>query len=151
MWNVNVRPYGEYFAKAQAVTTVAAQGNQAAANPCRLENAQGGTGIRVAAPVEGGLNLAAGATVTLSVEHGESATGGFSLLGTAVFSAGAAAVSFGGDETVTEFLLPTVAKPYIRVKIQASAAPAGSVDIFPFYLSRPGMAGATSSTRSRKG
>lgn len=137
MWNINVRPYGEYFAKAQAVTTSAVVGNQAANNPTRLENAQGGTGIRVCTPVDGTLTIAAGATVTLTVEHADTQTGAFTSLGTAVATGETGGSVIPGDKAVTEFILPTTAKPYIRVKISGSAAPVGTVDIFPFYVSRP--------------
>lgn len=137
MWNINVRPYGEYFAKAQAVTTAAVAGNQAANNPTRLENAQGGTGIRVCTPVDGALTIAAGATITLTVEHADTETGTFTVLGTAVTTGETGGSTIAGDKVVTEFILPTVAKPFIRVKIAGSAAPTGTVDIFPFYISRP--------------
>ena len=42
MYNVNLRPYGEYFAQAQAITTSLVEGNQAANNPMRMDASQGG-------------------------------------------------------------------------------------------------------------
>lgn len=136
MWNHNLRPYAEYFAKAQAVTATAAIGNQSGNNPLRLENAQGGTAIRVAAAKGASLTVPAGATLTLTVEHGEAEAGSFSVLGTAVFTGPAGGTVFGPDAAIAEFVLPSLAGPFVRVKVGASAALSGSVDIFPMYLSR---------------
>ncbi|MDR2056572.1 MAG: hypothetical protein LBQ10_12015 [Desulfovibrio sp.] len=138
MWKSNVRPHGEYFAKAQAVTAAQVAGNQAENNPTRLDNSQGGTGIRVAVPNGGSLVLAAGTTLTLTVQHGATKTGAFTTLGTAVFVSPAAATTYVGDDLLCEFILPPSALPFIKVTVGASAAAtSGGVDIFPTYISRP--------------
>jgi hypothetical protein len=137
MWKSNIRPYGEYFAKAQAITAAQVAGNQADNNPTRLENSQGGTGIRVAVPVGGGLVLAAATNLTLTVLHSDTPTGTFTTLGTAV-AEHAAATTYVGDDTLMEFILPPTARPYIKISIGGSkAATSGSVDVFPTYISRP--------------
>lgn len=141
MYGVNIRPYGEYFAKAQAVTTSAVAGNQTENNPSRLDASQGGTAIMVATPKEtGALTVASNATITLTVKGAKTADGTAVVLGTAVYTndTGASKV-FGADAKVLEFILPAeCAKyPYVSVAIQGSAAPTGSVDIFPHYISHP--------------
>ena len=140
MWNPNVRPYGEYFAKAQAITTASVAGNEADNNPQRLDQSQGGTAIRVATPIGGTLTVANNATVTLHVRGAATEAGVPVSLGTAVYTndTGADAV-FGSDATVCEFVLPQnlLKYPYISVAIQGSAAPTGTVDVFPHYVSAP--------------
>ena len=140
MWNPNVRPYGEYFAKAQAITTTAAAGNQTVNNPSRLDASQSGTAIRVAVPIGGSLTVASAATITLNVKGAKTATDTAILLGTAVYTndTGAAA-TLGSDTTLLEFVLPhaVFTYPFIKVEILGSAAPTGTVDIFPHYVSAP--------------
>lgn len=141
MFGVNIRPYGEYFAKAQAVTTSAVAGNQNENNPTRLDASQGGTAIMVATPKEtGSLTVASAATITLTVKGAKTAEDTPVVLGTAVYTndTGKAKV-FAADAKVLEFILPAeCAKyPYVSVAIQGSAAPTGSVDIFPHYISHP--------------
>lgn len=140
MWNPNVRPYGEYFAKAQAVTTSPVAGNQASNNPSRLDASQSGTAIRVAVPIGGSLTVAADATITLTVNAARTEAGTPIPLGAGVYTndTGADAI-LGSDATVLEFVLPeTVFRyPYISVRISGSAAPAGTVDIFPHAISAP--------------
>jgi hypothetical protein len=138
MFKSNIRPYGEYFAKAQAITAAQVAGNQAANNPTRLENSQGGTGIRIAVPRGGSLVLAATTTLTLTVLHSETSGGTFTTLGTAVHVSPAAAATYVGDDLLAEFILPPNARPFVKVTIGASAAAtSGSVDVFPTYISRP--------------
>ena len=140
MWNPNVRPYGEYFAKAQAITTSAVAGNQAGNNPSRLDNSQGGTGIRVAVPLGGTLTVASAATITLTVQGGKTQAGPFVALGTVVYTNDTgAATTLGSDTTVCEFVLPRASEayPFVKVLIAGSAAPTGTVDIFPHYVSHP--------------
>jgi hypothetical protein len=141
MWNPNVRPHGEYFAKKQAVTTSAVVGNQTDNNPTRMDQAQGGSGIRVVVPLDGTLAVAAAATITLNVRARKNKLDAASiLLGTAVYTNDTgAAVTLGPDATVCEFILPqaTVVYPFISVEVLGSAAPTGSVDIFPHYISAP--------------
>ena len=140
MWNPNVRPYGEYFAIKQAVTTAAVVGNQVKNNPQRMDQAQGGSGIRVAVPIGGSLVVASAATVTLNVYGMKAETGTAILLGTAVYTndTGAAA-TLGSDATLLEFILPqaVLSYPYVKVEILGSAGPTGTVDIFPHYISAP--------------
>ena len=141
MYNVNLRPYGEYFAQAQAITTSPVVGNQASNNPTRLDASQGGTAIRVATPKgSGNLTVASAATVTLTVLGAKTEAGTPVTLGTAVYTndTGAAKV-FGPDAVVCDFVLPeaTFKYPFIKAQISGSAAPTGSVDIFPQYVSQP--------------
>ena len=140
MWNPNVRPYGEYFAKAQAITTADVVGNQATNNPQRLDASQSGTSIRVAVPLDGTLVVASAATVTLSVYAAKTEAGTAIMLGTAIFTNDTGgALTLGADATLCEFVLPKAAEvyPYVKVMVKASAAPTGSVDIFPHYISAP--------------
>lgn len=142
MYGVNIRPYGEYFAKAQAVTTSAVAGNQTENNPSRLDASQGGTAIMVATPKDAGtLTVANNATITLTVKGSKTADNANPVvLGTAVYTNDTgSSVVFCADAKIVEFILPeTVAKyPYVSVAIQGSAAPTGSVDIFPHYISHP--------------
>ena len=140
MWNPNVRPHGEYFAKAQAITTASVAGNDADNNPQRLDQSQGGTAIRVAVPIGGTLTVANNATITLHVYGAKTDGGAHVALGTAVYTNDTgAAVTFGSDATLCEFVLPQalLKYPYIDVAIQGSAAPTGTVDIFPHYISAP--------------
>ncbi|MDR2820958.1 MAG: hypothetical protein LBB60_10585 [Desulfovibrio sp.] len=138
MWKSNVRPYGEYFAKAQAITAAQVAGNQTANNPSRFDNSQGGTGIRVAVPVGGSYVAPASQVLTLTVQHSETATGTFTTLGTAVYTGPAAATTYVGDDLLCEFILPPSAKPWVKITIGASAAAtSGAVDVFPTYISRP--------------
>lgn len=141
MFGSNLRPYGEYFAKAQAITTSDVAGNQNENNPTRLDAAQGGTAIVVATEKEtGALTVASNATITLTVEGAKAATGTAVVLGTAVYTndTGASKV-FGADNKILEFILPDMVAeyPYVKVKIKGSAAPTGAVDIFPHYVSAP--------------
>lgn len=143
MYGVNLRPYGEYFAKAQNVTTSEVVGNQAENNPSRLDASQGGTSIVVATEkVTGSLTVANAATVTLNVYAGASAEDSAPvLIGSAVYKndTGANKV-FGPDAKVLEYILPSdvlLKKPYVSVKVLGSAAPTGKVDIFPAYVSHP--------------
>lgn len=144
MYNVNLRPYGEYFAQAQAITTSPVVGNQAANNPMRMDASQGGAAIRVATPrATGSLVVAASATVTLTVQGAKTEAGTYVTLGTAVYTNtdAANAKTFGPDAAICDFMLPDMALqayPYIKAQISGSAAPTGSVDIFPHYISHPG-------------
>lgn len=141
MFNANLRPYGEYFAKAQAIATSPVVGNQTDNNPMRLDASQGGTAIRVATPKgNGSLTVAKDATVTLTVLGAKTAAGTAVTLGTAVYTNdGAASKVFGPDAVVCDFILPEAVftYPYVKVNISGSAAPTGSVDIFPQYVSHP--------------
>ena len=138
MYKTNVRTYGEYFAKAQAITAAQVAGNQAENNPTRLENSQGGTGIRGAVPRGGALSLAAATTLTLTILHSDSSGGTYTTLGTAV-NVVTPATDFVGDDILMEFILPPTALPFIKITIGGSkAATSGSVDVFPTYISRPG-------------
>lgn len=140
MWNPNIRPYGEYFAKAQAVTTGAVAGNVTANNPQRLDQAQGNTAIRVAVPIDATLVIAADATITLTVLGAKTIDGTPITLGTAVYTNDTGAdVTMLSDSALTEFVLPEalLIYPFISVQIAGSAAPTGTVDIFPHYLSQP--------------
>lgn len=140
MWNPNVRPYGEYFAKAQTITTASVAGNEAGNNPQRLDQSQGGTAIRVATPIGGSLVVANNATVTLNVRGAATKASTPVSLGTAVYTNDTGGnVTFGSDAMVCEFVLPQnlLKYPYISVAIQGSAAPTGTVDIFPHYVSAP--------------
>lgn len=143
MYNVNLRPYGEYFAQAQAITTSPVVGNQAANNPMRMDASQGGAAIRVATPRgTGSLAVASAATVTLTVLGAKTEAGTPVILGTAVYTNDTgAAKTFGPDAAICDFMLPDMAllaNPYIKVQVSGSAAPTGSVDIFPHYISHPG-------------
>lgn len=140
MWKPNVRPYDEYFAKKQAITTTAVVGNVAANNPMRLDAAQGATAIRVAVPLDASLVVANAATVTLTVRAAKLEAGTPIVIGTALYTNDTgAAVTFGPDATLLEFILPqaTFVYPYVQVQIEGSAAPTGSVDIFPHQVSQP--------------
>ena len=141
MFGSNLRPYGEYFAKAQAITTSDVAGNESDNNPSRLDAAQGGTAIVVATEkATGSLTVASAATITLTVEGAKTAEGSAVVLGSAVYTndTGKSKV-FGADNKILEFILPDkVAEyPYVSVKIKGSAAPTGKVDIFPHYVSAP--------------
>lgn len=141
-WKPNIRPYGESFALAQAITTTAVAGNQTTLNPKRLDQAQGATAIRVVVPREAGsmLTVANAATITLTVSGAKTEAGTAITLGTAVYTNDTgASVIFGPDETVTEYIISEIAfiYPYISVKIQGSAAPSGTVDIYPHQVSHP--------------
>jgi len=142
MWNPNIRPHGESLALAQAITTAAVVGNQTANAPMRLDQSQGGTAIRVVVPREAGssLTVANNATITLTVRAAKTEAGTLITLGTAVYTndTGASAIH-GPDSTICEYVLPqkSLSYPYVSVQIQGSAAPTGTVDIFPHYISAP--------------
>lgn len=141
-WKPNVRPHGESFALKQAITTAAAAGNVTANNPMRLDQSQGSTAIRVVVPREAGSTLivANAATITLTVSGAKTETGTAITLGTAVYTNDTgSAVTFGSDATVVEYIMSevTFVYPYIAVKVQGSAAPTGTVDIFPHLVSQP--------------
>ena len=126
MWNPNVRPYGEYFAKAQAITTGAVAGNEADNNPQRLDQAQGGTAIRVAVPLADTLVVGNSVNITLDVYGARTESGSAVALGSAIYTNDTGAdVTFGADSTICEFVLPqsTYVYPYVSVQIKASAAP----------------------------
>lgn len=143
MYGVNLRPYGEYFAKDQAVTTSEVIGNETANNPSRLDASQGGTAIVVATPkATGTLTVANGKTVVLSVYAGKTATDDAPvLIGTSVYTnATGANMVFCPDTKVLEYILPTdvlLERPFVSIKLSGSAAPTGSVDVFPHYISHP--------------
>lgn len=143
MYGVNLRPYGEYFAKAQAITTAEVVGNEQANNPSRLDASQGGTAIVVATPkATGSLTVATGKTVVLSVYAAKTAEDSSPvLIGTAVYTnSGSGNAVFGADNKVLEYILPTdilLERPYVSIKLSGSAAPTGSVDVFPHYISHP--------------
>lgn len=141
MYGANIRPYGEYFAKAQAITTSPVAGNEAGNNPQRLDAAQGGTAIRVATPKDTGtLSVPANGTLTLTVQGGKADTGPFITLGTAQYTNDTGGTKvFGADASICEFILTdaNLKYPHIKVMISGSAAHTGSVDIFPHYISHP--------------
>ena len=142
MWNHNLRPYGEYFAQNQAVTTTATAGNVSANNPTRIDASQGGTAIVVATPKgTGTLTVATTKTVTLTVKGAKTAAGTAVVLGTAVYTNDTSGnVVFGADEKVCECIIGDILLkyPYVSVTIEGSAAPTGTVDIFPAYVSHNG-------------
>lgn len=141
-WKPNIRPYDESFALKQAITTAAVAGNVTKNNPMRLDQSQGSTAIRVVVPREAGslLTVASGATITLTVTGAKTATSTPITLGTAVYTNDTgAAETLMSDATVLEYIMSEVTfdYPYIAVKIQGSAAPTGTVDIFPHQVSQP--------------
>lgn len=141
-WKPNIRPYDESMALKQAITTSAVAGNVVKNNPMRLDQSQGGTAIRVVVPREIGstLTTAANATITLTVKGAKTQAGTAITLGTAVYTNDTGAVEIlGSDATVVEYVLSEAAAmyPYISVTIQGSAAPTGTVDIFPHQISHP--------------
>lgn len=143
MYDVNLRPYGEYFAQAQAITTSLVEGNQAANNPMRMDASQSGAAIRMATPrAIGSLAVASNASVTLTVLGAKTEGGTYVTLGTAVYTnEGESTKTFGPDAAICDFVMPDMAllaHPYIKVQVSGSAAPTGSVDVFPHYISRPG-------------
>lgn len=142
MWNHNLRPYGEYFAQNQAVTTSAVDGNVTANVPTRIDASQGGTAFVVATTKTGTLVVAAGKTITLRVLGTKTATGtSFVELASATYTNDtAAAVTLGSDVKVCECIVGDILLkyPYVKVTIEGNAAPTGNVDIFPAYVSHLG-------------
>lgn len=142
MWNKPIRPYGEYFASNQAITTSVVVGNVAANQPTRLDQAQGGTAIVVAVAKGAGKTLvvASAATITLTIQGAKTAAGTYYTLGTAVYTNDTgAAITLGEDTVLTGFVLNQASNvyPYVKASISGSAAPTGTIDIFPAYISAP--------------
>lgn len=141
MWNHNLRPYGEYFAENQAVTTTATAGNVTANNPTRIDASQGGTAFVVATTKAGTLAVASGKTITLRVNGAKTASGTFIELASATYTNDTAAtVTLGSDVKVCECIVGDILLkyPFVKVTIEGSAAPTGNVDIFPAYVSHNG-------------
>lgn len=142
MWNPNIRPHGECFALNQAVTTTNTNANQTANNPMRLDQAQGGTAIRMVVPREAGssLSVPTDGTVTMTVRGRTAATNPPVVIGTARYTNDTGdTVVLDPDSTVLEFVLPQnlLKYPYIDVQIQANVATVGTVDVFPHQVSHP--------------
>ena len=109
----------------------------------RMDASQGGAAIRMATPrATGSLAVASSASVTLTVLGAKTEGGTYVTLGTAVYTnEGESTKTFGPDAAICDFVLPDMAllaHPYIKVQVSGSAAPTGSVDVFPHYISRPG-------------
>lgn len=142
MWNHNLRPYGEYFAQNQAITTSAVDGNVTANTPSRIDASQGGTAFVVATTKAGTLAVATTKTVTLRVLGTKTAAGtSFVELASATYTNDTSGtVTFGPDEKVCECIVGDILLkyPYVKVTIEGSAAPTGNVDIFPAYVSHNG-------------
>ena len=141
MWNHNLRPYGEYFAENQAITTTATVGNVSANNPTRIDASQGGTAFVVATTKTGTLAVATTKPVTLRVMGAKTATGTFIELASATYTNDTAAtVTLGSDVKVCECIVgdSLLKYPFVKVTIEGSAAPTGNVDIFPAYISHNG-------------
>ncbi len=141
MWNHNLRPYGEYFAENQAITTTATVGNITANNPTRIDASQGGTAFVVATTKAGTLAVASGKTISLRGNGAKTASGTFIELASATYTNDtAAAVTLGSDVKVCECIVGDILLkyPFVKVTIEGSAAPTGNVDIFPAYVSHLG-------------
>ena len=137
MFNNTIRPHGEYFASNQAVTTASTAGNVQANNPMRLAPSQAGCAITVATPVAGSLTLPNGASLTLHVQGARSREGTPAMLGTAcLVNDSGAPLTLGPDSPLCEFIPGRVLaeRPWVSVKIQASNALTGNVDIFPAII-----------------
>ena len=140
MFNNTIRPHGEYFASNQAVTTASATGNVQANNPMHLAPSQAACAITVATPVTGSLVLPNGASLTLQVLGARSKGAAAIVLGTAIVgNDSGAAITYGPDSVLCEYIPGRVLaeRPWISVKIQASTAITGTVDIFPALISQP--------------
>lgn len=140
MYDNTLRPHGEYFASNQAVTTASAAGNVQANNPMHLAPSQAACAITVATPVAGNLALPNGASLTLQVLGARSKGATPVVLGTAILANDSGApLTFGPDSVLCEFIPGRVLaeRPWISVKILASAALSGAVDIFPAIISQP--------------
>ena len=141
MWNHNLRPYGEYFAENQAITTSAVDGNVSANKPSRIDASQGGTAFVCATTKAGTLVVASGKTITLRVLGAKTAAGSFIELASATYTNDtAASVTLGSDVKVCECIVGDILLkyPFVKVTIEGSAAPTGNVDIFPAYVSHNG-------------
>ena len=140
MYNTTLRPHGEYFASNQAVTTGSVGGNVQANNPMFLAPSQAGCAITVATPVAGSLTLPGGASLTLHVLGARTREGTPAMLGTACLANDSGApLTLGPDSPLCEFIPGRVLaeRPWVSVKIQASSALTGSVDIFPAIIGQP--------------
>ena len=139
MYNTTLRAHGEYFASNQSVTASIAGGNVQANNPMHLAPSQAGCAITVATPVGGSLVVPANATLTLSVFGARSATSTPCLLGTAAYTNDSStARTLGPDCAICEFIPGRVLaeRPWLSVRIQATSALTGAVDIFPAIVAR---------------
>ena len=140
MFNNTLRPHGEYFASNQAVTTASTAGNVQANNPMHLAPSQAACAITVATPVAGSLVLPNGASLTMQVLGARSKGAAPIVLGTAILgNDSGASITYGPDSVLCEFIPGRVLaeRPWISVKIQASTALTGAVDIFPALISQP--------------
>ena len=141
MWNHNLRPYGEYFAQNQAITTSAVVGNVSANVPTRIDASQGGTAFVVATTKAGTLAVATGKTITLRVLGAKTASGSFIELASATYTNDTSGtVTLGSDVKVCECIVGDILLkyPFVKVTIEGNAAPTGNVDIFPAYVSHLG-------------
>jgi len=145
MWNHNLRPYGEYFALDQAITSTQANGNVSANIPTRIDASQGGTAFICATPKDGTLAVASSQTVTLKVLGAKTAAaagaGTYVELASATYTNDTGgSVTLGKDQKVCECIVgdSLLKYPYVKVTIEGSAAPTGKVDIFPAYVSHNG-------------
>ena len=139
MYTTNLRPYGEYFANNQPVTESPVEGNDAG-GPVYLAPAQAAVAITVATPLTGSLTLPAGASLTLQVLGARKRGGPAVLLGTACHvNEGQTPRVFGPDCALCDFIpgRELATHPWVSVRVLASEALEGSVDIFPQIISQP--------------
>jgi hypothetical protein len=144
MWNKNLRPYGEYFALDQAITSTQAVGNVSANIPTRIDASQGGTAIVCATTKTGTLAVGSTNTVTLKVLGAKTATAedsDYVELGTATFTNDSGgSLTLGSDTKVCECIIgdALLKYPYVKITIGGNAAATGKVDVFPAYVSHNG-------------
>ena len=144
MWNHNLRPYGEYFAMNQAITSTQAAGNVSANIPTRIDASQGGTAFVAATTKTGTLAVSSGKTITLKVLGANTATAedaDYVELGTATFTNDTnGSVTLGSDVKVCECIIgdALLKYPYVKITIGGNAAATGNVDVFPAYVSHNG-------------
>lgn len=126
--------YGQNFAKAQTLpANTSADGNGGAILLGGILGA-----VEVVARVNTAVTIADTKALTITLQHSNSATSGFTALGTVVtLTAAAGSGALAADTELGRFALPSSVKDYVKAVITTTdAAAAGKVDVIPVYLPR---------------
>jgi hypothetical protein len=145
VWNAQIRPHGEYFAKGQALSATATLGNLCLTEAKRLDASQGDNPIRLCVADGSTVIIPSATQVDMTVYGSDDPnvipvidpnlrlgyTRYYSSAVEETFSEGMHLCSYNVDPEVLAL------RPYVWVSVSSPTA-TGSIDIFPAYLGQGG-------------